>query len=278
MLLALLLQTPLTSCDAIVNDQFECGRPDNENGALAKICSRPGESCVCSTNRCAKPDGSCPGSGLRYVFGKDDCVPQGPEASSAIRQIDQTSGFCEGQGPVRYCGERGDTACPADQACVCATNRCARYDAARCEDSKYADAASGACIAVEDARPEVMLFADSDNPAALCPGAQLPPPCGVAIAGKPVVNCKGTARCVCAEDEHRCVFKSNGCDSKYAWQQDGMCVTELSTEQLEDPALQVDGQGYCPGENPGGAGGMSTMGGMGGMPSTGGTSAGAGGS
>ena len=52
-------------------------------GGAARFCSAGGDQvCVCATNRCARTDTSCPGSGLRYVYGSGECVRAGDEPTA----------------------------------------------------------------------------------------------------------------------------------------------------------------------------------------------------
>ena len=249
----------LSSC-SLVSDEFPCGRRDESNDAIAKICNRPGEECVCATNRCAEPtgDSECK-SQLRYTYGDRKCVEE-RHKKTAFSQPDAAHGFCPGEGAVLACGGPGNATCPSTEVCICATGHCARFDATNCgEAAYYAYSATNQCVDKLDAIPQGIIYPGDKNN--LCPQFRTATPaCGVWRSGEEVAKCSAPERCVCSKATYRCVTPGPGlnasepCASGYVWK-DATCVTTLMKSEIEDSTQQVDSDGYCPGQNPGGAGG-----------------------
>lgn len=237
--LAWLVSTP--SCKHLVSDQFRCGVGQTVDEGLANTCARTGEVCMCSTNRCALASADSP-SGYRYSFGDEENVSI-DDAATALVQKDAQSGFCPGAGPERPCGVEDGTTCRAQEACICATHRCAHVDGT-CS-SRFRYSTNRECVSDDTARPEAMLFA-ADASGTLCSDSRpLSPPCGISVAGAAPVQC-AVGQCVCAKNRLECAFVSASCSSGYAWARDASCVVDVTTQEIEDEQNQVDPAGYCP--------------------------------
>lgn len=236
-------------CDPI-SDQFQCGLRREDDPKKARICDQPAEVCICGgENRCALPDPSCPGSGLRFSFSPRDCVDAGI-AGHALPQSDMGATFCPGADGK--CGQPGGSVCPQNQACACAKNECAEeVDTAEC-DGGFRYVGSRECVPAKDTRPEVLLFwqGGADGGGTLCPEyLPQPPPCGVQMPGQAMEPCDADAGeiCVCAGDRFRCAFRAPSCGaSGYAWSKSHGCVGDLTKTDIEDPKSQVNAAGLCP--------------------------------
>jgi hypothetical protein len=227
-----------SAAGCVIGDEFLCGVPLETDLARAKVCDRPGEMCICDTNRCAVNHPACDG-GLRYSFGDKDCV-EIDKIESAIVQSAGNEKFCNGAGRPKRCGESAGVTCSNGQVCACMQKRCAIFDSIGCPSGyRYAD--SDECVEPIDARPEALLFYDDENPG-LCPSEMTPPsPCGREMSE----TCGETEVCICASNLFRCAKKSPGCPSGYAYF-DGSCVREMTSTDIEAPENQVNTDGVCP--------------------------------
>jgi hypothetical protein len=229
-------------------DEFSCGTPA-PSGDVARVCDRSGEVCVCSENRCARSDLTCT-SGLRFVFGDTDCVPDGAELTA----IDQNSvpaldRYCPGQVErPPACGVRKDgevLTCPTAETCICSTKSCARQQS-KCPTG-WAWSFGGTClpasidVAVEAPDRVSHLCADQ-----LPPSGIYPEDCGKSASdGKPI-RCGANQACVCAVN--RCANPDPTCTSVggvgLRFARDGQCVTGIAGVATDFPDQT---SGYCPG-------------------------------
>lgn len=254
-------------------DRFPCGVPNENDGTVANTCDQKGEICLCAENRCATRVSSdvCP-SRYRYSFsdpdnGDGDCVDGVKiEKYPILRTPQEGGGFCPGMGNrALACGVPGGTDCRENEACICATNRCAMLDPT-CqgeetdqgeETGQYRYVDDLECVSARNAVRGSVLFppetAADGEIQLLCPGYDpLLSPCGVRQTSGGVRTCGADERCVCAEQAYRCATYDDRCEgSGYVWTESGECVLGLTREQVELAELQVDELGYCPGWNPG---------------------------
>lgn len=111
----------------------------------------------------------------------------------------------------------------ANEACICATHRCARADDGCASRLRYVfeDQGRRDCVEPADA-PTVLVQLGAPTEAQYCAGEHgLPPPCGVSKDGQ-ALTCTGPDVCLCSAK--RCARVAARCDSGFAWSFGGACV------------------------------------------------------
>ena len=242
------------------HDQFECGVAASSDSQKAKRCNETGETCICSTNRCAEPvsKNECE-SEFRYVFGpqedeKGECVELGDERPRIPEGVTGDSAFCPGEGPRQAgCGRPGTTACLSTEVCICSTERCAVVETEACDRYRYVD--TGECV--EPVRDDLILYPsefsgedDGDGTHGHCPQYAPPrPQCGTSRGADGITSCEEGEVCICLNGIRRCAFplhNSYDCESGYAWSSaDHPCVEQFSAEEIEGEENALTEEGIC---------------------------------
>lgn len=195
---ALAPRTAGTTIPGLCTAAVRCGRA----GATSCL---PGETCVCQSGRCARPDPCA--SGLKYVDGLQECVESSHAAAETLAPVtDEVTMQCPSHLP---CGLRGEVPCRSGEICVCATNRCARAstdDACTSTGARWTYIDDNSCVAPEVSGEAGLLnYPRGAGESGVCP----PSPCNgidnnclvgetcICTSGRCARN--GDASCIAAE-------------------------------------------------------------------------------
>lgn len=192
-------------------DSFRCGIQSN---GVTTSCNGGNEVCICDTNRCAVPEGSCP-SGLRYRTGTGwgtECV----EASSLPRQVTGSTLCPELASREIQCGKVGGGTCPGGSSCLCSVQRCVAQ-APSCETGLMWQSTQQ-CVEGTTLAEYERFRAGKDG---LCPPKD---ECGVLGSDGKATGCESGQQCSC--QARRCVSPTplDRCAAGYAWADDKVCT------------------------------------------------------
>lgn len=235
-------------------DQFVCG--EKAGDGTARICDRPGEVCVCSTNRCARFKPGC-ASTYEYVFTSShtECVP----ATDVLSAIDQNVA----EGDAKYCpgvvarppacGVQKDgktLTCAENEVCLCGEKQCAHAQPS-CTSAwqwTFANTCVPAPVDLASELPDRFtgLCADQAPPTGLYPDD-----CGKARPDGTAIRCSANQMCVC--ETTSCAAPDPNCSGSgevgLRYVASHACVTGITNvpQDYSDPV-----SGFCPGWSVGG--------------------------